>query len=141
MLRWLATLLILAAGLLALLLALGAHLELGDARELMARGRQVEGVVTEAYAVRQGTASGYSYAYAVGGTRYSAIKRSIPRGLKEKLPPGTRIAVWYDAADPPRSTTIAEIAELEGWANRVFFPLIGLALLAWAVVRMLPRKR
>ena len=78
MLRWLTTFLILAAGLAALLFALGAHLELGEARELMARGRQVEGVVTEAYI------SGYSYAYAVGGTRHSAAKRGIPRSLTEK---------------------------------------------------------
>ena len=135
MLRWLTTFLILVPGLVALLLALGAHLELGEARELMARGRQVEGVVTEAYT------SGYSYSYAVGGTRYSAAKRGIPRRLREKLPPGTRIAVWHDPAEPQRSTTIAEIADLEHWANRLLFPLIGLALIAWAVVRMLPRKR
>ena len=48
--------------------------------------------------------------------------------------------MWHDVADPQRSTTIAEIAELEGWVNRVLFPLIGLALVAWTVVRMLPRK-
>ena len=46
----------------------------------------------------------------------------------------------HDPADAQRSTTIAEIAELEGWVNRVLFPLVGLALVAWTVVRMLPRK-
>ena len=135
MLRWGLTLLILAAGLVALAFALGAHLDLGEARQLMARGRQVEGVVTDA------SAASYNYAYAVGGMRYSAINRTIPRGLGEKLHPGTRIAVWHDPADPQRSITIAEVAELESWVNRLVLPLLGLALLAWAIVRMLPRKR
>ena len=58
MLRRLATLLILAAGLFILMLALGSQLQLEEARELVAQGRQAEGTVTEAYTVQRGSASG-----------------------------------------------------------------------------------
>ena len=82
MLRWLTTFLILAAGLAALLFALGAHLELGEARELMPRGRQVEGVVTEAYI------SGYSYAMqsAVRATRQrsAAFRAALRKSCRQE---------------------------------------------------------
>lgn len=141
MLRWLATSLILAVGLFVLLLALGSHLQLDEARKLMAQGRQAEGTVTEAYTVRRGSASAYSYIYAVGSTNYSKSKRSIARSERARVPAGTKIPVWYDLAQPERATTRAEIAEMEDLGNRVIFPLIGLLLIGWAIARILHKGR
>lgn len=50
LLNWLGTVLILVVGLFVLLLALGAHLQLLDARKLMSEGRLAEGTVTGARA-------------------------------------------------------------------------------------------
>ena len=141
MLRWLGTALIFLAGLFMLLLALGAHLELVEARRLIAGGRQAEATVTEVGAPRRSTAYRYSYAYSVGNARYARSDRSIPYGLRDSVRPRSRIAVWYDPAKPALATTTAELAEHESWANRLFFPVAGLALLGWAIARIVRARR
>jgi uncharacterized protein DUF3592 len=142
LLRWLGTLLILVAGLLFLLLALGGHLQLLEARKVMAEGTKVEGSVTQAYSGgRRSTAYYLDYEYpAAGGLKLSGKKRSISYSDYERLRPGTKVPVWHDAGNPERSITTAEMAELESWANRLFFPLVGLAFLAWGIARIV-RKR
>jgi hypothetical protein len=141
LLRWLGTLLILAAGLFFLLLALGGHLQLLDARKVMAEGAKVEGSVIQAYSGgRRSTAYYFDYEYlAASGLKLPGQRRSISYSDYERLRPGTKVPVWHDAKNPERSITTAEMAELESWANRLFFPLVGLALLAWGVYRVVRR--
>jgi uncharacterized protein DUF3592 len=142
LLRRLATLVIFVAGLFFLLLALGGHLQLLDARRLMAKGGKVEGSVTQAYSGgRRSTAYYFDYEYpAAGGLKLSGKKRSISYSDYERLRPGTKVPVWHDPGNPGRSVTTAEMAELESWANRLFFPLVGLAFLAWGIYRVVGRR-
>jgi hypothetical protein len=100
----------------------------------------VEGIVTELVAARRSTAYTYGYTYSAGDSRLAQTKRSVPYGEREGLRPGTKIRVWYDAAKPERATTQAELNEQESWANRLVFPLIGAALVAWALLRLFRRK-
>ena len=138
--RWLATVLILLAGLFILLLALGAHLGLVEARKLVAEGRQTEGTVSELVAAKGSTDYRYGYTYSVGTSRLMRTNQSIPFGEKDKLRPGTKIRVWYDPANPEHATAQAELAEQESWGNRIVFPLIGAALIGWGVARIFRRK-
>jgi len=142
LLNWLGTLLIVAIGLFALLLALGAHLQLLEARKLMSQGRQTEGMVTEAHGGgKRSTSYYFSYEFPAGNVKHARKNRSIAYGDYTQMRPGTRIQVWYDPANPERSITTPELAEHESWANRLFFPLVGLALLGWGVARIVRRPR
>ena len=136
MLRWGITLLVLAAGLVVVARALGLHLELQEARRLMGQGRQVEGAVTETLNMRAGTASAYSYTYAVGASSFTAQQRGIGSDAAQKLRPGSRIVVWHDSAKPERTTTVAEVVHLESWVHRMILPLVGALLIAWALWRI-----
>ena len=141
-LRWLGTLLILAVGLFFLLLALGAHLQLLEARKLMSQGRQAEGTVTEARGGgKRSTSYYFSYEFPAGAVSYAGKNRSIAYGDFTQMRSGGKIQVWYDAAHPERSITAAELAEHESWANRLFFPLLGLALIGWGTARIVRRSR
>lgn len=136
-LRWLATALIVAGALLCLLLALGSHLLLLEARDLMAQGRQVEGTVTETRTGgRRSTRYSFSYAYPAGSVRYAKANRTIAYRDYARMRRGQTIAVWYDPANPERSITVAEMADYESLANRLFFLLAGLAFLVWAITRV-----
>jgi Tfp pilus assembly protein PilW len=140
--RWLGTALIFLAGLFVLLLALGAHLQLVEARQLVAGGKKTEGTVTQVgSARRRSTHYRVSYTYPVGNVAYTKSDRSISYGDANALTRGAKIPVWYDAANPEVATTTAELAEQEHLANRIFFPLIGFALLTWAVVRIVRPRR
>ena len=135
MLRGFATAAIVVAAFFFLLLAGGAHLQLEEARRLIAAGNVAQGTVTSLTAPRGSQAYSYAYEYAVGGKRYSKSNRSIPYGLKDTVPVGTPIQVWYDPRRPEVATTQAELADHESIANRVLFPLVAVALIAWAVKR------
>ena len=140
--RRLATFVIFAAGLFFLLLGLGNHLQLLEARQLMAEGEKVEGNVTKAYSGgRRSTAYYYDYEYsaAESGLKLSGEKRSISFSHYEQLRPGTRIPVWHDAWNPERSMTTAEMAERENWANWLFLPVLGFGLLGWGIFRLFRR--
>lgn len=140
--RWLGTGLIFLAGLVLLVLAAGAHLQLLEARKLIASGRQVQGTVTAVGTPRRSTASRYSYSYPVGKAMgYSRVERSIPYAMRDSLGRGSKIAVWFDPANPAAATTTAELAEHESWGNRLFFPLTGIALLGWAIARIVRSRR
>ena len=132
---------IFVVGLFFLVLALGGHLQLLDARRVMAEGAKVEGSVTRSYSGgRRSTAYYFDYEYpAVGGQKLSGRKRSISYSDYERLRPGTKVPVWHDARNPERSITTAEMAELESGANRLFLPLVGLALIAWGIARIFRR--
>lgn len=140
LLRWLLTASIFAFAALFALLGLGAHLSLGDARRLAESGTRAEATVTELVAAKRSTAYRVSYRYAAAGRTLDATKRSIPYAMREELRPGARIPVWYDPSQPERSTTRAELAEMEGWPNRIFFPAVAIALLAWGVIRARKRR-
>ncbi len=140
LLRWLLTASIFAFAALFALLGLGAHLALGDARRLAESGTQAEATVTELVAAKRSTAYRVSYRYDAAGRSLEASKRSIPYGMRGELRPGAKIPVWYEPAQPGRSTTRAEVAELERWPNRIFFPVAAIALLAWGVIRTRKRR-
>lgn len=135
-LRRVVTASILLFALLFLALAFGSHRQLVESRRLLEAGATTEGVVTEAVTARRGTATSFSYRFEAAGRGYAAARRSIPWGLREENAAGSRVKVWYDTANPNRSVTMAEMAELENWANRLFFPIAGVALLGWAIARM-----
>ena len=138
--RWLVTSLGVAGALLCLLLALGAHLQLVATRTLMSQGRPVEGAVTGTWAGgRRSSRHDFSYAYLAGNVRHVKDHRMIRYRDYVALDSGHAITVRYDPADPDRSITAPELADAESWGNRLFFPLIGLALLGWALKRMVRR--
>jgi uncharacterized protein DUF3592 len=141
LLRWLGTLLILAAGLFFLLLALGGHLQLLEARKVMAEGQPAEGTVT---GLRRGTGKSasyyFSYEFPAGGAMHARKDAGVSYGDYQGLRQGTRIKVWYDPAHPAKSITTPEMAEFESVPNRLFLPAAALLLLGWGVVRIVRRR-
>lgn len=132
--RLAATVLIALAGLAFALLALGNELRLADMRTLMESGAQAEGTITEQLGAKKSNAKSYSYRFRAGDRDWTATRRDIPYAARE-LPIGARVPVRYDPANPERSITAAELEEAHGWGNRIFFPLVAIALIAWAVRR------
>ncbi len=141
LLRWLGTLVIFVAGLFFLVLALGGHLQLLDARRVMAEGQSAEGTVT---GLRRGAGKSasyyFSYEFPAGGTIHAKKDLGISYGDYHELRRGSRIKVWYDPANPAKSVTTPEMAEFESVPNRLFLPGVALALLGWWVARIV-RKR
>lgn len=142
LLNWLGTVLILVVGLFVLLLALGAHLQLLDARKLKSEGRLAEGTVTDTRTGgKRSTSYYFSYEFPAGAVTRARKDRTISYRDYAKMRRGNRIQVWYDPASPESSITMPEMAEHESWANRLFFPLAGLALLGWGIARIVRRRR
>lgn len=138
--RWLATGLIFLVGLCLLFLGFAINYQLSQTRNLIAEGRQTQGTVIELVAPRRSTAYTYGYTYTPGTSLLTQTKRSISFSERHEVQPGTKIRVWYDPAKPERATTQAELNDQESWANRFVFPLIGAALVAWALLRIFRRK-
>ena len=134
--------LIAAIALVLFLLALGAHFQLQEARTIRQTGAATEATLSE---VMGGGARGgshrYSYSYVVGTERFAQQRRDITYDARRASKVGDRVKAWYDPRDPRKSVTQAELDSLESWANRIFFPLAGLALLAWAIARTIRRPR
>ena len=135
--RWLATASIFAAATFFALLALGAHLQLVEGRELVAKGNAIEGSVIDVDISRRSTNTRMSYSYTVASGTYTRANRTIPYSEVDKVRRGTRVKVWIDPTKPDRSVTPPEMAEHESVTNRMFFPLASLALFAWGIARML----
>lgn len=130
-----------AVALVFLLLAGGAHLQLQEARRLLEAGAATEATLTEVLgAGSRGGSHRYSYSFMVGADRFAQQRRDITYDARYSSKVGDRVKVWYDPADPTKSVTRAELDTLEAWSNRLFFPLVGLALLAWAVARTIRRR-
>ena len=121
------------------LLAVGHSLQVEEAREIWAHGNAVEGTLTAQISQKKG-AQYYSYAYRAEGTEITAERRSIP-GAAAEIPVGTKLVVRYDPGNPEKSTTAAELRELEHWGNRALLPLIALALLGWAIALVVRGRR
>ena len=138
---WLGTAVIVAIALALGVLAIGLHLKLEEARRLVEAGAAVDGTLTEVLGGARGGSHRYSYQYTVGTTRYTQARRDISYDARYSLKPGDRIQVWHDRASPAKSTTRAELDELESWGNRLFFPVAALALFAWAAARLRRRFR
>lgn len=138
--RVLGTAAIFVAAFFFLLLALGNHLQLLEARSLVASGAVAEGTVTAIGAPRRSTAYRYSYTYRAGGKDYSRADKSIAYGERENYQQGTRVKVWHDRSRPEAATTAAELADLEFVGNRLFLPGVGLAFLAWGLARIFRRR-
>ena len=138
--RWFFTILILVTGLFAAVLAIGHAISVRDAQQLMATGAQAEGTITEQLGARRSNAKFYSYKFNVAGREWTATRRDIPWAARE-LPVGSKVPVRYDTAKPERSITPAELAALEGWGNRAFFPLVAAGLLGWGIARIVRRRR
>ena len=141
LLRWLGTLLILAAGLFFLLLALGGHLQLLDARKVMAEGQPAEGTVT---GLRRGTGKSasyyFSYEFPAGGAMHARKDVGVSYSDYQKLRTGSKILVRHDPENPAKNVTAPEMAEFESVPNRLFLPVAALLLLAWAVARIVRRR-
>lgn len=141
LLRWLGTLLIFVAALFFLVLALGAHLQLLEARQLMAEGRAADGTITGVRKGRGKSSSYYfSYAFSVGGATHARTDVSVPYGEYQTLQEGRNLQVRYDPADPGKSVTKPEMAQLESWPNRLFFPILSLMFIGWWVARLARRR-
>ena len=126
-----------AIALVALLLAGGAHLQLREARGLMATGVAAEATLTEVLGGgSRGGSHRYSYSFLVGTDRFEQVRRNITYDARYGSKAGDRVKVWYHPGNPAKSITRAELDSLEAWPNRIFFPVVGLALLAWAIVRL-----
>ncbi len=138
--RRLATVLILVAGLFAVVMTFAHHQWVLGARELMLTGAQAQGTVTEQLGTRGSNAKYYSYTFRAGTREWVATRRGIPWAARE-IPVGAKIAVRYDPAKPEDSITAAELEEAENWANRMLFPLAAAALLGWGVARIARRKK
>jgi hypothetical protein len=134
--RWVYTIVILLAGLFVLMLSMGAGLQRGEAQALWAEGAVAEGTVTEILG-RSGVMN-YSYTFSYDGRVQTQSRRRIRGGAKE-TPIGSKLTVRYDPKDPSKSITQAELDEMEAWGNRFVFPLIGAALVAWALMRIFRR--
>ena len=129
------SILIALAGLLFALLALGNELRLSDMRTLMESGARAEGTITEQLGAKKSNAKSYSYRFRAGDRDWTATRRDIPYAARE-LPIGSRVPVRYDPANPERSITSHELEEAHGWGNRILFPLVAIAFIAWAVRRV-----
>lgn len=141
LLGWLATLVIFLAGLFFAVLALGGHLQLLEARKVMAQGQAIEGTVT---GLRRGTGKSasyyFSYEFPAGGVMLARKDASISYSDHHELRQGSRIKVWYDPANPASSVTAPEMAEFESIPNRLFLPGVALLLLGWWVARLVRRR-
>jgi hypothetical protein len=138
--RLLVSALIAAIGLFFFVLAAGAHLQLQEARGLMQGGKTGEATITEVLGGGgRGGSHRYSYGFLVGADRFAQARRDITYDARYGTKVGDRVKVWYDPRDPSKSITRAELDELESWPNRLFFPLAGFALLAWAIARVIRR--
>ena len=138
--RWIVSILLLAAGVATLMLALGQALALQDSRQLMAAGARADGTITEQAQGRKSIGRFYSYRFRVGDRDWVATHRDIPFSART-IPVGSRVAVRYDPANPAKSITAAELEEAENWGNRLLFPVVGVALIAGAVARMVRKPR
>lgn len=140
--RWLATLLIVAGGLFFLLLGLGGWLQVVEAREIKASGTQAEATVSgKRSGGKRSSRYDFSYTVRVGDRQVEKTVTGIGYRNYERMKIGERIAVWYRADDPGRSITDVELAEIESWPNLLFLPVVGLALLGWAIARIVRRPR
>lgn len=139
--RWVYTILLLIAGLFVLMLAFGASLQRGEARRLWTEGAAAEGTVTGILGSKGSNAKFYSYTFPAGGRVQEQVRRDIPWSARN-TPVGSKVAVRYDPKDPAKSVTQFELEESESWGNRFVFPLIGSALVAWALLRIIrPRRK
>jgi uncharacterized protein DUF3592 len=141
LLGWLATLVIFLAGLFFAVLALGGHLQLLEARKVMAQGQPVEGTVT---GLRRGTGKSasyyFSYEFPAAGMMRARKDAGISYSDHHELRQGSKIKVWYDPANPANSVTTPEMAEFESIPNRLFLPGVALLLLGWWVTRLVRRR-
>lgn len=141
LLKWLGTLIIFVAGVFFMLLALGGHLQLLEARRLMAEGRSAEGTVSGVRGGGRKSSSYYfSYEFPADGVMHARKDVGISYGDYHELRGRSRIKVWYDPENPARSITTPEMAEFESVPNRLFLPVVGLALLGWFVARIVRRS-
>ena len=138
--RWVGIFVVLLMAALFGLLALGNALALDEARAISATGQATEGVLTQHHRRKKSTALEYSYTYKVEGREVSAERRSIPWAFGD-IPVGSKLAVRYDPANPERSVTPAELAELEHPANRAFLWVVALVFLGWAAFLVFRRPK
>jgi hypothetical protein len=134
--------LIAAVAMLFFVLAIGAHLQLQEARTLREKGIATEATLSEVLGGgSRGGSHRYSYSFVAGTERFSQQRRDITYDVRYSSKVGDRVRVWYDARDPRKSVTQAELDSQESWTNRLFFPVAGLALLVWAIVRTIRGPR
>ena len=137
LLRALGTLAIFVAALFFALLALGAHLQLLDARRVMAEGQVAEGTVNQ---LRKGTGKSasyyFGYEFPAAGASRSKRDASISYSDYQALRAGSKVRVWYDPANPAVSATRQERDEFESWPNRLFLPGVSALLLGWWIARL-----
>ena len=135
------TLAFFVAALFFALLALGGHLQLLDARRVMAEGQVAAATVS---GLRKGTGKSsshyFSYEFSADGKqKHAKANVTISYDAFHALRNGSKVKVWYDPANPALSVTQQERDELESWPNRLLLPGIAAILLAgW--IRRLVRK-
>ncbi len=139
--RWVYTIVILLAGLFVLVLALGAGLQRAEARQLWANGAVAEGTVTERQGSKGSNAKFYSYTFPAAGSVQTRTRRDISPWTAGEVPIGAKVTVRYDPKDPSKSITRHELDEIESFGNRIVFPMIGAALVAWALLRIFRPRR
>jgi hypothetical protein len=142
LLRALGTLALFVAALFFALLTLGGHLQLLDARRVMAEGQVTQGTVT---GLRKGTGKSssyyFTYEFFAGGAKHAKTDVSVSYDAFHALRNGSKVKVWYDPANPAASATQQERDEFEFWPNRLLLPGITALLLGawiWRLVRRPP---
>ena len=136
----LGTLAFFVAALFFAVLALGGHLQLLDARQVMVEGQVAEATVS---GLRKGTGKSsshyFDYEFSVDGKQHAKTNVTISYDAFHALRNGSKVKVWYDPANPALSATQQEREEFESWPNRLLLPGIAAILLAgW--IRRLVRK-
>ena len=128
-------------GLFMLLVALADYRALREARRLIEEGTLAWGLVTEIRRSELRSNDEFSYEFKAAGRIYGKHRIEVGGANLGEFVAGQRIAVWYDQANPGRSITAPERARLEELPSRIFFPLSGLAFLAFGIVRAALRSR
>ena len=139
--EWLLSGILILVGVFLLFVALADYRALREARRLTEGGTLAWGLVTEIRRSERSSNDDFSYEFNAAGRNYRKHRIEVGRANIGEFVAGQRIAVWYDQANPSRSTTAPERARLEELPSRIFFPLSGLALLAFGIARAARRSR
>jgi uncharacterized protein DUF3592 len=133
--EWLASGILILVGFFMLLVALADYRTLRDARRLSTEGTRTDGLIMEIRRSQRRANDDFSYEFSAFGRTYGKHRVEVGGANLGELAAGQRIPVWYEAANPQLSITAPERARLEELPSRIFFPLLGLALLAFGIVR------
>lgn len=123
-------------------IAIARQQALNEARELAATGVQTRAVVTAMRVTgKRGSSHNVSYRFRVGDRDAGATDRRIYHARYDELNIGDEILVRFDATNPHRHVTAAELEELERWSDRLGFGGFSLIWLGTSVAYFRTKPR